>query len=75
MKSYTRETYVFESFDNFYANTSFAKSTSESVEVKWEREDDSEVICTRQDYLYALWILVIFGVENGMKYVVQGVFL
>jgi len=45
------------------------------VEVKREREDDSEVICTRQEYLCALWILVIFGVENGMKYVLQGVFL
>jgi len=29
MKSYTREAYFFESFDNFYANTLLSKKTSE----------------------------------------------
>ena len=33
-----------------------------------------EVFSTSKNYLYALKILVVFGVENGMKYVEQGVF-
>ena len=33
-----------------------------------------EVFSTSKDYSYALKILVVFGEENGMKYVEQGVF-
>ena len=33
-----------------------------------------EAFSTSKNYLYALKILVVFGVENGMKYVEQSVF-
>jgi len=39
-----------------------------------ERRLLSKKSSTSKNYLYALKILVVFGVENGMKYVEQGVF-